>query len=126
LRCIHQAITLKLCQFEESGAILAAMTTSIPESNQSGRNWDYRFCWLRDSFHTVRALNRLSETSTMVRTHGLPHHIPEFIIILTSLPMWNRLWSPLAGSLHSIYLQLDCGKSQPSTSLWDAVPDRDT
>jgi hypothetical protein len=71
---VRAAITLKLCQFEESGAILAAMTTSVPESNNSGRNWDYRFCWLRDSFHTVRALNRLSETSTMVqlRTICLP------------------------------------------------------
>ena len=62
---IRSAITLKLCQYEESGAILAAMTTSIPEDAGSCRNWDYRFCWLRDAFHTVRALNRLSETKTM-------------------------------------------------------------
>eukprot|EP01083_Nonionella_stella_P051815 137574_1 len=50
-----------------SGAILAAMTTSIPESAHSGRCWDYRFCWLRDSFHTVQALNRLGCTDTMER-----------------------------------------------------------
>jgi len=51
----------------QSGAILAAMTTSVPEAAHSGRNWDYRFCWLRDSFHTVQTLNRLGATSTMER-----------------------------------------------------------
>jgi len=62
---IRAAITLKLCQFEETGAIVAAMTTSIPEAADSGRNWDYRFCWLRDAFFVVRALNSLSEVGTM-------------------------------------------------------------
>ena len=62
---IRAAITLKLCQFEETGAIVAAMTTSIPEAAHSGRNWDYRFCWLRDAFFVVRALNSLSEVGTM-------------------------------------------------------------
>jgi len=56
IRC---AITLKLCQHEETGAIVAALTTSIPEAPGSGRNWDYRFCWIRDSYYTVQALNRL-------------------------------------------------------------------
>jgi GH15 family glucan-1,4-alpha-glucosidase len=62
---IRAAITLKLCHFEESGAIIAAMTTSIPEAANSGRNWDYRFCWLRDSYFVVHALNRLGATRTM-------------------------------------------------------------
>ncbi|MBL8535564.1 MAG: glycoside hydrolase family 15 protein [Betaproteobacteria bacterium] len=62
---IRAAITLKLCQYEETGAIVAAMTTSIPEAPDSGRNWDYRFCWLRDAFFVVRALNSLSEVGTM-------------------------------------------------------------
>lgn len=62
---IRAAITLKLCQFEETGAIVAAMTTSIPEAPHSGRNWDYRYCWLRDAFFVVRALNSLSEMGTM-------------------------------------------------------------
>jgi GH15 family glucan-1,4-alpha-glucosidase len=56
IRC---AITLKLCQHEETGAIVAALTTSIPEAPGSQRNWDYRFCWIRDSYYTVQALNRL-------------------------------------------------------------------
>ncbi|MGY1458124.1 glycoside hydrolase family 15 protein [Luteimonas sp. A534] len=62
---IRSAITLKLCQYEETGAIVAAMTTSIPESPGSERNWDYRYCWLRDSAFVVRALNRLGATQTM-------------------------------------------------------------
>ncbi len=62
---IRAAITLKLCTFEETGAIVAAMTTSLPESPNSGRNWDYRYCWLRDAFFVVRAFNSLSEVGTM-------------------------------------------------------------
>lgn len=56
---IRSAITLKLCQHEESGAIVAALTTSIPEHHGSTRNWDYRYCWIRDAYYTVQALNRL-------------------------------------------------------------------
>ena len=56
---IRAAITLKLCQHEETGAIVAALTTSIPEASGSGRNWDYRYCWIRDAYYTVQALNRL-------------------------------------------------------------------
>lgn len=62
---IRAAITLKLCSNEETGAIVAALTTSIPEYGASGRTWDYRFCWLRDSYFTVQALNSLNATRTM-------------------------------------------------------------
>ncbi len=62
---IRAAITLKLSLFEDTGAIVAAMTTSIPEAPGSQRNWDYRYCWLRDAFFVVRALNSLSELGTM-------------------------------------------------------------
>ena len=62
---IRAAITLKMSLFEDTGAIVAAMTTSIPEAPHSGRNWDYRFCWLRDAFFVVRALNSISEVATM-------------------------------------------------------------
>ncbi|VDC31638.1 glycoside hydrolase family 15 protein [Pseudogemmobacter humi] len=62
---IRAAITLKLCSNEETGAVLAALTTSIPEYGASGRTWDYRFCWLRDSYFTVQALNSLNATRTM-------------------------------------------------------------
>jgi GH15 family glucan-1,4-alpha-glucosidase len=62
---IRAAITLKLSNFEDTGAIVAALTTSIPEGPKSGRNWDYRFCWMRDAFFVVRALNRIGATRTM-------------------------------------------------------------
>jgi GH15 family glucan-1,4-alpha-glucosidase len=58
-KVIRAAIALKLCQHEETGAIVAALTTSIPEAPGSGRNWDYRYCWIRDAYYTVQALNRL-------------------------------------------------------------------
>jgi GH15 family glucan-1,4-alpha-glucosidase len=59
---IRAAITLKLCAYEETGAIVAALTTSVPEHSAdpgAGRNWDYRYCWLRDAYYVVQALNRL-------------------------------------------------------------------
>jgi GH15 family glucan-1,4-alpha-glucosidase len=62
---IRAAITLKLCNFEETGAIVAALTTSVPEAPHTGRNWDYRYCWLRDAYFVVAALNRLGATRTM-------------------------------------------------------------
>jgi GH15 family glucan-1,4-alpha-glucosidase len=62
---IRAGITLKLCSFEETGAIVAAMTTSIPEIDGQERNWDYRYCWLRDAYFVVRILNRLGYIETM-------------------------------------------------------------
>jgi GH15 family glucan-1,4-alpha-glucosidase len=62
---IRAAITLKLCNFEETGAIVASLTTSIPEAPGTQRNWDYRFCWLRDAYFVIQALNRLGTTKTM-------------------------------------------------------------
>jgi GH15 family glucan-1,4-alpha-glucosidase len=62
---IRAAITLKLCSFQETGAVVAALTTSIPEAPHTQRNWDYRFCWLRDAYFVVHALNRLGTTRTM-------------------------------------------------------------
>ena len=72
---IRAAITLKLCTYEDTGAVLAALTTSIPEAASSGRNWDYRFCWLRDSFYVVKALNRLGVTNTMESFLGYLNNI---------------------------------------------------
>jgi GH15 family glucan-1,4-alpha-glucosidase len=56
---IRSALALKLHCFEDTGAIVAALTTSIPESPGSGRTWDYRYCWLRDTFYTLGALRLL-------------------------------------------------------------------
>lgn len=64
---IRAAITLKLNAYDDTGAIIAAMTTSIPEAANSVRNWDYRFCWLRDAYFVINVLNRLGATRTMER-----------------------------------------------------------
>lgn len=72
IRC---AITLKLCQHEETGAIVAALTTSIPEHAGSERNWDYRFCWIRDSYYTVQALNRLGALDVLEKYLGYLRNI---------------------------------------------------
>jgi GH15 family glucan-1,4-alpha-glucosidase len=62
---IRAAIALKLSNFEETGGIVAAHTTSIPEAPGSSRTWDYRYCWLRDAYFVVKALNRIGATQTM-------------------------------------------------------------
>ncbi|MBI3983236.1 MAG: glycoside hydrolase family 15 protein, partial [Gemmatimonadetes bacterium] len=67
---IRAAVTLQLNVFEDTGAIVAAMTTSIPEAAGSTRNWDYRYCWLRDAYFVINALNRLGATQTMERYLG--------------------------------------------------------
>ncbi len=72
IRC---AITLKLCQHEETGAIVAALTTSIPEAAGSERNWDYRYCWIRDSYYTIQALNRLGALDVMEKYLGYLRNI---------------------------------------------------
>jgi GH15 family glucan-1,4-alpha-glucosidase len=72
---IRAAITLKLCQHEETGAIVAALTTSIPEAADSGRNWDYRYCWIRDAYYTVQALNRLGALDVLENYLGYLRNI---------------------------------------------------
>jgi GH15 family glucan-1,4-alpha-glucosidase len=72
---IRSAIALKLCQHEETGAIVAALTTSIPEHAGSGRNWDYRYCWVRDAYFTVQALNRLGALDVLERYLGYLRNI---------------------------------------------------
>ncbi|NWO11337.1 glycoside hydrolase family 15 protein [Chromohalobacter salexigens] len=74
---IRAAITLKLSTFDDTGAVVAAMTTSIPEAANTQRNWDYRYCWLRDSYFVVHALNRLGATGTM---ENFLHYIIDLVV----------------------------------------------
>ncbi|TCM17837.1 GH15 family glucan-1,4-alpha-glucosidase [Novosphingobium sp. PhB165] len=72
---IRAAITLKLCQHEDTGAIVAALTTSIPEAPGSQRNWDYRYCWIRDAYYTVQALNDLGALDVLEKYLGYLRNI---------------------------------------------------
>jgi GH15 family glucan-1,4-alpha-glucosidase len=84
---IRAAITLKLSNFEETGGIVAALTTSLPEAPNSGRNWDYRYCWLRDAYFVVKALNRIGATRTM----------EDFIAFILSIAGGDETLKPVYG-----------------------------
>ncbi|WP_026899086.1 glycoside hydrolase family 15 protein [Daejeonella oryzae] len=64
---IRSALALKIHQYEDTGAIIAASTTSLSEFPGSGRNWDYRYCWLRDTFYVLTSLNHIGHFEEMER-----------------------------------------------------------
>ncbi|MDR6567754.1 Glucoamylase (glucan-1,4-alpha-glucosidase), GH15 family [Chitinophaga ginsengisegetis] len=67
---IRSALALKIHQYEDTGAIIAASTTSLPEFPESGRNWDYRYCWMRDTYYIITALNHIGHFEEMERYFG--------------------------------------------------------
>ncbi|HTF80182.1 MAG TPA: glycoside hydrolase family 15 protein, partial [Cytophagales bacterium] len=64
---IRSALVLKLHQYEDTGGIIASGSMSLPEFDQSGRNWDYRYCWMRDTYYTLNALNSLGHFEESVK-----------------------------------------------------------
>lgn len=103
---IRAAITLKLSNFEETGGIVAAHTTSIPEAQDSERNWDYRFCWLRDAYFVVKALSRIGATRTMedfitfilgIASGGMKEQLRPVYGIVPSSPIDERVAPLLEG-----------------------------
>ncbi|WP_137679023.1 glycoside hydrolase family 15 protein [Aurantiacibacter suaedae] len=100
IRC---AITLKLCQHEETGAIVASLTTSIPEAPGSERNWDYRYCWIRDSYYTVQALNRLGALDVLEKYLGYLRNIVD---------------SAKGGHIQPLYSVMGEGELNETTAGW--------
>ncbi len=66
-KVIRSSLALKIHQYEDTGAIVAAGTTSLPESPGSGRNWDYRFCWVRDTYYTLTAFSNIGHFEELER-----------------------------------------------------------
>ncbi|CCE05223.1 putative glycoside hydrolase, family 15 [Bradyrhizobium sp. STM 3843] len=101
---MRSLITLKALTFAPTGGIVAAPTTSLPEKLGGWRNWDYRFCWLRDATFTLLALMNSGYTEEALAWHdwllraaaGAPAHMQIMYGIMGQrrLTEWQAEWLP--------------------------------
>lgn len=73
---IRSALALKICQYEDTGAIVAAPTTSLPEGPGQGRNWDYRYSWMRDTYYILNSFNNIGHFEEMEKYFSYLTNIP--------------------------------------------------
>ena len=98
---IRSALILKLHQYEDTGGIIASGTTSLPEFHDSSRNWDYRYCWFRDAYYTLRAFNQIGHFEELEKYFDFIHNI-----IHNSTDSLQPLYS-ITGEKSLIEIELD-------------------
>jgi GH15 family glucan-1,4-alpha-glucosidase len=98
---IRSALILKLHQYEDTGGIIAAGTTSLPEFHDSTRNWDYRYCWFRDAHYTLRAFNQIGHFEELEKYFDFIYNI-----LLNATDSLQPLYS-IAGDRKLFEISLD-------------------
>jgi glucoamylase len=103
---IRSALVLKLHQYEDTGGIIAAGSTSLPEFHDSTRNWDYRYCWFRDAHYTLRAFNQIGHFEELEKyfdyIYNIIQHATDYLQPLYSIAGDRKLFEitvDLAGYL---------------------------
>ncbi|MEO0899403.1 MAG: glycoside hydrolase family 15 protein [Bacteroidota bacterium] len=87
---LRSALALKIHQYQDTGAIIAGTTTSLPESPGSGRNWDYRYCWIRDTHYTLKALTNLGHFTELEQ---YAHYIENLVLTIDPEERFQPLYS---------------------------------